>query len=119
MPCIVINVTKKGNASKSYYCMHGLWLTREEYDSYGDMLYRNACRPEDRPVLKLCRFGEICATQGIKDGDLCMAEHEQLSICHCGMVFNFSAPDLRKDTLQIRCLEERTCDPPPSEPISL
>ncbi|MDD5437762.1 MAG: hypothetical protein PHC70_01315 [Patescibacteria group bacterium] len=119
VPCIMSISSGDQNATKGFVCSHGLWVTSEEYDLFGDTLYRNACRPPGEPVLKSCRFGEICAPQGIKEGERCMAEHEQLSICHCGMVFNFSTPDLRKDADQIQCLMERTREPPPDPSIHL
>lgn len=117
--CFVVIDSKDQHIFKSFVCSHGIWVTSEEYEYFGDMLYRNVCRPPGEPLLKSCRFGEICETQGIKEGERCMAEHEQLSICHCGMVFNFSTPDLRKDADQIQCLVERTCKPPPNPPIHL
>lgn len=118
-PCFMVIDSKYQHIVKSFVCSHGIWVTSEEYDDFGDALYRNACRPPGEPLLKPCRLGEICESQGIKEGERCMAEHEQLSICHCGIVLNFSTPHLRKDADQIQCLVERTCDPPPSGSIPL
>lgn len=92
-------------------CSKGLVLTFEEYDAfdYGELLYSNACRPQDQPVLNPCIIGRACDEQSLMNREVCVSTDNRLAICNNGRVLDFSNPEAR------RLVKSESCEDPPPQ----
>jgi len=107
-----------------YVCSKGLVFLKEEHLLWGKKLfhdvYRDDCRPPTQPQLKLCTIGLSCAYQSLKEQEICFGgADDRLSICLCGVVFDFSTPQLRIALATLGCVGQSGCEPPPTPPIHL
>lgn len=108
--------------NQEYVCSHGLMVLKDEYPLLERRVYLNRCKPAGYPDLKPCRFGETCATQDIDEGEPCLTEYEELSVCRCGVVLNISTPRLRQAALKVSCIYDDACEetePEVAAPIKL
>ncbi|MFA6099553.1 MAG: hypothetical protein WC750_01585 [Patescibacteria group bacterium] len=94
---------------QNFLCSYGLVLTMSEQHLYNSVMYRNACRPRDWPALKACKIGESCTRLRLTEGQACIAEHETISTCHCGVIIDFSTPELRMEAPGLDCEQIYPC----------
>lgn len=88
---------------QNFLCSYGIVLTTSEKHIYDSVMYRNVCRPRDWPALKACKIGESCTHLSLAEGQACMAEKETISLCHCGVIIDFSTPELRMEAPTLDC----------------
>jgi hypothetical protein len=97
-------------------CSHGVVMTTAEQHLYDSMIYRNVCRPRGMPALKICKTGESCPSQNLKEGQACL-DKGWISLCHCGKIVDFSTPEIR-----MKLEDDEACDklyPNPNESCTI
>lgn len=100
-----------------FICSKGLVFIKEEYLLWGNDAYRDACRLSGQPKLKLCTLGASCAYQSLKEQEKCFdGNDDRLSICLCGLVFDYSTPQLRFILASLACLKQPARDKSPPDP---